>query len=58
VDTLAAVLAPFIAAFGAAAWLHGVLSDFKAQIASLTQRVLHLEQEVERLRSSKERTHV
>lgn len=53
VETLAAVFAPFVAVLGASAWLHSTLSDLKTQIASLTQRVLHLEQELERLRNSR-----
>lgn len=55
VENLAAIIAPFVAVLGASAWLHSTLSDLKSQIASLTQRVLHLEQEVERLRSSNTR---
>ena len=54
-ETLAAIIAPFVAVLSASAWLHGMLADVKSQIASLTQRVLHLEQEVERLRNTKER---
>jgi len=57
VETLAAVIAPFVAVIGATAWLHSTLSDLRAQLASLTQRVLHLEQELERLRNQQRCNH-
>lgn len=55
VETLAAIIAPFVAVLGGAAWLHTTLSDLKAQIARLETRVGHLEQEVERLRNGRTR---
>jgi lipid II:glycine glycyltransferase (peptidoglycan interpeptide bridge formation enzyme) len=56
VETLAAVFAPFVAVLGASAWLHTILSDLKSQIATLTQRVLYLERELERMRAHQENT--
>ena len=51
VETLAAVIAPFIAVLTAAAWLHGTIAALREQIAALLTRVSHLEAEVDRLRN-------
>jgi regulator of replication initiation timing len=48
---LAQLLAPFVAVLTASAWLHGTIGELKTTIASLTERVRHLEAEVERLRN-------
>ena len=50
---LAQLLAPFVAVLTASAWLHSVIGDLKTTIATLTERVRHLEAELERLRSRK-----
>jgi hypothetical protein len=50
---LAQLFAPFVAVLGASAWLHSTIGDLKTTIATLTERVRHLESEVERLRSRK-----
>jgi hypothetical protein len=47
---LAQLLAPFVAVLGASAWLHSTIGDLKMTIATLTERVRHLEHELERLR--------
>lgn len=52
---LAQLLAPFVAVLGASAWLHSTIGDLKTTIATLTERVRHLEAELERLRNR--RTH-
>jgi uncharacterized small protein (DUF1192 family) len=48
---LAQVIAPFVAVLGASAWLHGTIGELKMTIATLTERVRHLEAELERLRN-------
>lgn len=48
---LAQLLAPFVAVLGASAWLHSTIGDLKTTIATLTERVRHLEAELERLRN-------
>lgn len=53
VAELAQLLAPFIAVLGASAWLHSTIGDLKTTIATLTERVRHLEAELERLRNRK-----
>ena len=55
VETLAAIIAPFVAVLGASAWLHGTLSDLRTQIAALTERVRFLEREHDRARNQQER---
>lgn len=57
VETLAAIIAPFVAVLGASAWLHGTLSDLRSQIAALTERVRFLERELDRARNHQERNH-
>lgn len=54
VETLASIVAPFVAVLGASAWLHGTLSDLKSQIAALTERVRYLERELDRTRTHQE----
>ena len=51
VETLASVLAPFVAVLGAAAWLHAQLSSLREVIAELKARISHLERELEHLRN-------
>lgn len=48
---LAQLLAPFIAVLGASAWLHSTIASLQTTIATLTERVRHLETELERLRN-------
>lgn len=48
---LAQLISPFVAVLGASAWLHGTIGELKMTIATLTERVRHLEAELERLRS-------
>lgn len=55
VETLASIIAPFVAVLGASAWLHGTLSDLRTQIAALTERVRFLERELDRARNQQER---
>jgi len=50
---LAQLLSPFVAVLGASAWLHSTIGDLKTTIATLTERVRHLEAELERLRNRK-----
>lgn len=57
IETLASIIAPFVAVLGASAWLHGTLSDLRAQIAALTERVRFLERELDRTRTAQERNH-
>lgn len=57
VETLASIIAPFVAVLGASAWLHGTLSDLRTQIAALTERVRFLERELDRARNQQERHH-
>lgn len=48
---LAQLLAPFVAVLGASAWLHSTIASLQTTIATLTERVRHLEAELERLRN-------
>lgn len=48
---LAQLISPFVAVLGASAWLHSTIGDLKMTIATLTERVRHLEAELERLRN-------
>jgi len=48
---LAQLLAPFVAVLGASAWLHSTIAGLQTTIATLTERVRHLEAELERLRN-------
>jgi hypothetical protein len=48
---LAQLIAPFVAVLTASAWLHGTIGELKMTIATLTERVRHLEAELERLRN-------
>lgn len=57
VETLASIIAPFVAVLGASAWLHGTLSDLKSQIAALTERVRYLERELDRTRTERDKSH-
>lgn len=57
IETLASIIAPFVAVLGASAWLHGTLSDLRTQIAALTERVRFLERELDRTRNLQERNH-
>ena len=57
IETLASIIAPFVAVLGASAWLHGTLSELRTQIAALTERVRFLERELDRARNQQERNH-
>ena len=53
-EQLATVLAPFVAALGAAAWLHGQLGALREQQAAMQERFRNLERDLDRLRSQLE----